>query len=92
MWCCRSCGSEGVTGKFEEHSTLFDTSLFKSFADDVRGEIVYSDQCMTGAKTRKTTQWYCNLAALPKSIKYQGESMCPGPQGGHDHSVGRCDR
>ena len=25
----------------EEHSTLFDTSLFKSFAEDVRGEIVY---------------------------------------------------
>ena len=71
----------------EEHSTLFDTSLFKSFADDVRGEIVYSDQCMTGAKTRKTTQWYCNLAALPKAIKFLGESMCPGPQGGHDHSA-----
>ena len=71
----------------EEHSTLFDTSLFKSFTEDVRGEIVYSDQCMTGAKTRKTTQWYCNLAALPKAIKFLGESMCPGPQGGHDHST-----
>jgi hypothetical protein len=43
--------------------------------------------CMTGAKTRKTTQWYCNLAALPKAIKFLGESMCPGPQGGHDHST-----
>jgi hypothetical protein len=42
---------------------------------------------MTGAKTRKTTQWYCNLAALPKAIKFLGESMCPGPQGGHDHSA-----
>ena len=33
----------------------------KAFASDVPGDIVYSDQCMTGADTRKTTQWYCNV-------------------------------
>ena len=71
----------------EEHSTLFDTTLFKTFAKDVPGDIVYSDQCMTGADTRKTTQWYCNLRALPKAIKFIGELICPGLEGGHDHSA-----
>ena len=25
--------------------------------------------------------------SIPKAIKFLGESMCPGPQGGHDHST-----
>ena len=71
----------------EEHSTLYDTDVFKAFASDVPGDIVYSDQCMTGASTRKTTQWYCNLRALPKALKYLGELICPGKNGGHDHNA-----
>ena len=50
----------------EEHSTLFDITIFKNFTKDVPGERVYSDQCMAGADTRKSTQWYCNEAILTR--------------------------
>ena len=53
----------------EEHSTLYDTSLFKEFANDVPGEVVYSDQCVAGAETRKTTQFL-----------YANEQQCQTPQ------------
>ena len=54
----------------EEHSTLFDTTIFKDFTRDVPGERVYSDQCMFGAATRKTTQWYCSENAYPGAAKH----------------------
>ena len=60
----------------EEHSTLFDTTIFKEFTKDVPGERVYSDQCMAGAETRKSTQWYCNEAILPAAFKYLGTLHC----------------
>ena len=60
----------------EEHSTLFDTTIFKDFTKDVPGERVYSDQCMAGAETRKSTQWYCNDVILPAAFKYLGTLHC----------------
>ena len=45
----------------EEHSTLFDTTIFKNFTKDVPGERVYSDQCMAGAETRK---WQVHAVVL----------------------------
>ena len=60
----------------EEHSTLFDTTIFKEFTKDVPGERVYSDQCMAGAETRKSTQWYCSEAILPAAFKYLGTLHC----------------
>ena len=60
----------------EEHSTLFDTTIFKNFTKDVPGERVYSDQCMAGADTRKSTQWYCNEVILPAAFKYLGTLHC----------------
>ena len=54
----------------EKHSTLFDTDIFKAFTKDVPGERCYCDQCMFGADTRKTTQWYCNEAAYAGASKY----------------------
>ena len=54
----------------EKHSTLFDTTIFKNFIKDVPGDRVYTDQCMLGAATRKTTQWFCNNAAFDGGFKY----------------------
>ena len=61
----------------EEHSTLFETSLFQHFTKDVPGERVFSDQCAAGASTRKTTQWYCNERLLNSAFKYLGVLHCP---------------
>ena len=61
----------------EEHSTLFETTLFKDFAKKVPGECVISDQCAAGAPTRKTTQWYCNGPMLGPMSKYLGVLHCP---------------
>ena len=64
----------------EEHSTLYDTSLFKEFANDVPGEVVYSDQCVAGAETRKTTQFYadepCSSAGRYKIPWRHGVRRC----------------
>jgi hypothetical protein len=48
------------------------STIFKDFTKDVPGERVYSDQCMAGAETRKSTQWYCNDVILPAAFKYLG--------------------
>ena len=61
----------------EEHSTLFETTLFRDFAKNVPGERVISDQCAAGAPTRKTTQWYCNEHMLAPMFKYLGVLHCP---------------
>ena len=54
----------------ETHSTLFETTIFKDFAKDVPGDRVFTDQCMFGAATRKTTQWWCNDKVFPAAHKY----------------------
>ena len=54
----------------EKHSTLFDTTIFKDFRKDVPGDLVFCDQCMLGAATRKTTQWFCNNAMYDGASKY----------------------
>ena len=61
----------------EEHSTLFETTLFRDFTKTVPGERVISDQCAAGAPTRKTTQWYCNEHMLAPMFKYLGVLHCP---------------
>ena len=61
----------------EAHSTLFETTMFRSFTKDVPGERVLSDQCAAGAPTRKTTQWYCNEPMLAPMFKYLGVLHCP---------------
>ena len=61
----------------EAHSTLFETTIFRDFTNDVPGERVFSDQCAAGAPTRKTTQWYCNEPMLTPMFKYLGVLHCP---------------
>ena len=39
----------------EKHSTFFDTDIFKKFKEEVPGDFVYCDLCMTGALSRKST-------------------------------------
>ena len=69
-------GSQWPIKGRENHSTLFETDIFNNFTKDVPGERVYSDLCMTGTATRKTTQWYCNMKALPAATKYLGVLQC----------------
>ena len=54
----------------EKHSTLFETTIFLDFTKDVPGERVFTDQCMFGAATRKTTQWWCNDKLFSAAHKY----------------------
>ena len=54
----------------EKHSTLFDTTIFKDLMKDVPGDLVYTDQCMLGAPTRKSTQWWCNDNMFKGAFKY----------------------
>ena len=61
----------------EAHSTLFETTIFRDFTNDVPGERVFSNQCAAGAPTRKTTQWYCNEPMLTPMFKYLGVLHCP---------------
>jgi len=56
----------------EEHSTLFNTTIFKDVTKDVPGERVYSDQCMWQVLRRANPRSDPSVATLDVTSSTMG--------------------
>ena len=81
-------GASYVPG-FEEHSSVFDTTLFITLADDTSSELLQHDQCSEAGENHGVMK---RTAALVNRLYIQAcqrfTRFCPHPPGTHRQTVG----
>ena len=62
----------------EMHSPMWNVSLIKTLLAKNKGKLdyVFGDRCMTGAATKKTTQFLCSRHVLPPAERLLGTLKC----------------
>ena len=65
----------------EMHSSMWNVSIIKALLKKYKSKLgyVFGDRCMTGAATKKTTQFLCSWHVLPSAERLLGTLKC-----GHD--------